>query len=391
MAFVTDFYNYLKTRTDAPTDFHIHGAMAALSFAAGSQVWVNGWMGNIYPNLWITILAKSGMGKSTPLNLAESVIRQAGLGEGILPDTFSQEALIQTLQNKPTGIFILQEFSAFINMIQREYNTGTMSWLTGIYDVPDAQARVTKSGTVHLLKPCITILGASSPEWFAESFKESQLRGGFFGRFLFCPSDTPGEYVGFPGPRDLGLEAGLSAHLQNVSTCEGEFDTSKVAQRFAEWDRKSRDELRKHCPPEFAGMRSRAGAMVWKAAMLFHLSSNVYYDMVLNENDLEKAIGYVERAHKAAEKFLMEEVPADANEREVMRLVNCVSRKDGRCSWGEAMRSARLNAPRMQIAVETCVQTDRLVWDRSGPGKGYLALPVHKPAKPLPNGNGSHA
>jgi len=389
MAFVSDFYKYLKTRTDAPPDFHIHGAMAALAYAAGSNVWVSGWMGNIYPNLWIVILARSGMGKSTPLNLAESVIRQAGLGKGVLPDTFSQEALIGMLKEEPTGIFLLQEFSAFINMIQKEYNAGTMSWLTGIYDVPDSQTRVVqrmgKPEPQTLIKPCVSILGASSPDWFAESFKESQLKGGFFGRFLFCPSNEPGEYVGYPGPRNYTIESGLAAHLQNVSMLEGEFDTSLIQDKFKEWDRKSRDDLRHNCPPEFAGMRSRSGAMVWKAAMLFHMSTNLE-DMVLTEEDLERAIGYVERSQKAAEKFLIEEVPSDANEREIMRLVSVVTRLKGKARYGEVMRAAHLNAPRMKIAVESCVVSERLVWDQSGPGFGYLCLPTHVAGKPGTNG-----
>lgn len=128
--------------------------------------------------------------------------------------------------------------------------------------------------------------------------------------------------------------------------------------------------------------------MVWKAAMLFHMSSTTM-DRTLTEADIEHAIGYVERSHKAAEQFLTDEVPADANEREVMRLVNCVTRREGKCAYGEAMRSARLNSVRMKVAVETCVQSGRLVWDKSGPGYGFLCLPVHKPAKQHANGNGT--
>jgi len=253
--------------------------------------------------------------------------------------------------------------------------------LTGIYDVPDSQTRVVqrngKPETITLLKPCLTILGASSPDWFAESFKESQLKGGFFGRFLFCPATEPGEYVGFPGPRRYDIEAGLAGHLQNVSMMEGEFDTSQVKDKFGEWDKRTRAELRQNCPPEFAGMRSRSGAMVWKAAMLFHLSGSCE-DLVLTEADLDKAIGYVERSQKAAEKFLTEEVPTDANEREIMRLVAVVTRLGGRAKYGDVMRGAHLNSQRMKIAVETCIVSERLVWDKTGPGYGYLCLPTHK-------------
>src|SRR5713101_3820032 len=81
------------------------------------------------------------------------------------------------LSQQPSGIFYLQEFSAFLSSLQRDYNEGSVPWLTKIFDVPEVDTRVLRRETITLRKPCITILGASSPEWFAESYKASLLSG----------------------------------------------------------------------------------------------------------------------------------------------------------------------------------------------------------------------
>jgi hypothetical protein len=198
-SFLHVFVRYLQSRTDCPAAFHVQAGMAALSIALGNRVWCDGWARPIYPNLWMVLIASSGFGKSVPLDMSEAIVRMAGLGDSVLPDSFSQEALYATLSRQPRGIFYLQEFSAFIGSLQRQYNEGAIPWLTKVYDVPDVDTRVLRKETITLRKPCITILGASSPDWFAESYKASLLSGGFLARFLFAPATRRGSMLAIPG------------------------------------------------------------------------------------------------------------------------------------------------------------------------------------------------
>lgn len=383
---MSEFSAYLKTRTDAPPEFHHHAAMTALAFALGNRVWCDGWGRSIYPNLWVVVIAKSGYGKSVPLDMAENLIRQAGLGAGMLPGSFSQEALLTQLSKQPVSMFCLQEFSSFVKMLDREYNSGAMAWLTELFDVPDTYQRMLLKGggtTLTLSKPCITMLGASSPDWFAESYKASALRGGFLARFLFCPSNDAGKYVGYPGPRDVAVEAGLACHLADASKLHGKFDTSGVRKRFNEWDQQARERLRKDCPPEMSGIRSRAGLMVWKAAMLLHVSRNVE-DLLLTTQELELAIKYVERVHAQAEKYLSEEVASDRWEVHRLKLLEVVKRGGGTVQWSKAMQNSHLSARDMREAVDTLSQSSRLIVDAGHGKERWLRLP--EPEKPHVNG-----
>ena len=201
-SFLREFVRYVGTRTDAPADFHLHSGMVALAAAIGNKVWCDGWSRHVYPNLWVVNIAPSGFGKSVPLDMAQSILQQARLGQRVLPSSFSQEGLSKALEQQPSSVWFIQEFAAFQGMLNRSYNDGMMQWLTDIYDVPEEYTRTLMSGIARLRSPAVSILAASSPDWFAASFKESALRGGFLARFLYCPCFEPAAYVGHPGPRD---------------------------------------------------------------------------------------------------------------------------------------------------------------------------------------------
>lgn len=367
VTFLGEFTRYLKSRTDAPPDFHIHAGMAALSVALGNRVWCDGWARPIYPNLWMVVIAPSGFGKSVPLDMSQSLLQKAGLADSVLPDSFSQEALYGVLQSNPVGVFYLQEFASFLGTLNREYNAGALSWLTALFDVPEIDRRVLKSGPVELRRPCITILGASSPDWFSESYRASSLRGGFLARFLFCPSSTAGPYIGHPGPRDDAAEAIMAYHLKQVSELEGRADLSRVWGKFNDWDRTARERLRTDCPPEFTGMRSRAGTLVLKASMLFHVSDDPE-TLTVTPSDLDKAIRYVEHSHKLAEQYLSEEVAHDRDDADRLRLIEIVRRSGGRCNWSKALKDSHLTADKMERAVKTLEDSER-VWVERGTGK----------------------
>ena len=370
MTFLGEFVRYLKSRTDAPPDFHLHAGMAALSVAAGNHIYADGWSTDIYPNLWTCVIAPSGMGKSVGLDMAGAVLRRAGLGHRILPGSFSQEGLWEALKKESSGIFILQEFAAFMGLLGREYNAGAQAWLTSVFDVPATDTRKLRGQEVELRLPFVTILGASSPDWFAESFKASSLRGGFLARFLFCPSREPGPYVGHPGPRDDALETTLADHLRQVSENYGRVDFSGVWRQFNEWDRAARERVR-NCPPEFAGMRSRAGVLVIKSAMLFHLSRKPA-NLRIEAEDVDNAIKFVERSHRLAETYLSEEVPQDREEGDRIRVLEVLRRSEGRAPRSRVLQNSHLSARRLDAAIETLRQAERIQVERDGKSVWYV-------------------
>jgi hypothetical protein len=365
MSFLGDFARYLRTRTDCPPDFHYHAGLVALATALGNRVCCHGWTRPIYPNLWSVVIAPSGYGKSAPLDMCERIVAKAGLVDLVLPGSFSQEALYGVLKDKPVGTFVLQEFSAFLGMLSKEYNAGCTQFLTEIYDCPESVRRLTyKHGEFLILRPCVSILGASSPSWFADSFKTKDLSGGFLARFMFCPSVEAGPAIGSPGPPDDASEAGLADHLRQAATLGSPArplyaDLSAVEGIFDTWDRDERKKLRADPDPLFSGMRSRSGVMVRKAAMLFAVSRDAKR-LVVTKGDLDHAINFVDHSHSLAEKFLTEEVAQDADEADRIKIIDILRRHDGRLPWWEMLKLSRMRADKCRRAVDTLVQAGRL-------------------------------
>lgn len=364
MTYLSDFRDYLTKRTDAPAVFHMHAGLCTLSVAMGVSCWVDGPAREIYPNLNCVLLAPSGMGKSVPLDMATNVIRKAGLGERLLPASFSQEALLERLAQENIGLFVIQEFAAFQALLGRDYNSGAEQTLTELFDVPETFQRKLRKGEGFTLKsPCVTILGASSPEWFAQAFKGNSLRGGWLARFLFCPSREAGEPIGDPGPRDEGRETALAGHLRQLRDLHGRFDTSAVKVQYDDFAKKCRMAARESA--EFGGMRSRGPIMALKLAMLFHVSEDPR-TAVLTPKDMRSAIAFVERTHTAAEYYLTNEVAYDRKDAERIRLVEIVRAKGGCAPWSVVLKNSHMDKSEFQRAVDTLVDNDSLTIDKEG-------------------------
>lgn len=369
--YLSTFRGYLKTRTDAPDAFHLHAGLCTLAVALGSRCWVDGPAREIFPNLNSVVLAPSGMGKSVPLDMATNVLRKAGLENALLPASFSQEALLERLGRHNVGLFVIQEFAAFMALLGREYNNGAEQTLTELYDVPDVFVRELKREKIRIQHPCITILGASSPDWFAQAFKGSALRGGWLARFLFCPSRDAGKPIGDPGPRDDGIEAALAGHLREVCELVGRFDLAPARALYNEFSQKCRMSARDSA--DFGGMRSRGPIMALKLAMLFHVSRDTRSRQLTLE-DMTSAISFVERTHRMAEHYLTEEVAHDRKDNDRLRIIEIVRDCGGHVGWSMALKNSHMDARDFDTAIRTLIESDRLVVGKDRRAK-VLMLP----------------
>ena len=365
MTFLRTFYGYSRSRTDAPPEYALLAGMGALSTALGSRVCCDGRGRDIYPNIWGVNIGPSGMGKSVALDLSRRVVEKAGLGGNISSESFSIEALFDALKKEPTRIFFLQEFSAFMRMLHRDYNDGAEQALTEFYDVPLVWKRDLRPGprgeerSIVLEKPCLTIVGATAPEWFGEAFRLSSLRSGFLVRFMYCPRDKRGAYVADPGPFNEAIEAELAGHLRQIAErCHGRADFSKVRGAWNAWEEKNRQGL-DGCPPDFVGMRTRLPVLVRKCTMLTHVSrdpSNVLIEM----EDLQQAITYVERTQAEAEVYLRTKIAHDKDDADVLRVLEILERHGGQVPRSKVLMDSHLGAFRLDRAVKTLEQSERV-------------------------------
>lgn len=371
MGFLSDYVGYLKTRTHAPPIFHLHSALVCLSQAIGTSYSARGYgVRPIYANLYVVEIAESGSGKSVPIDMCERMLRQAGL-DTVLPASWSLEALYDALQSKPVSVFLPQEFAAFLAMANREYNNGATQFLTEMFDVqpewkrylrPDREGR---AKSITLTNQYVSLLGASSPDWFVGAFKTTDLTGGFFARFIWSPCSVLGARVEEPGDFDYELEATLAGHLRAVHEHGLSVKSSDIHRPFvvdygrvkAAFSRFDIDQERRihRSPPEFRGMRSRATLMAKKAAMLFMASRDAGAVSIAPE-DADRAFHYVTEAQNLAEEFLTNSVPRNKDDEERIRIRALLTANQGEMRWSDLLKRSHLDGRVFTKAIETMTE-----------------------------------
>jgi hypothetical protein len=112
-------------------------------------------------------------------------------------------------------------------------------------------------------------------------------------------------------------------------------------------------------------MRSRAGVLVLKAAVNFHVSRDAT-NLELDQQDLRNAIRYVDDAHRKAEKFLDEEVAHDKKEQQRMRVRDILRRGGGQRTWSDTLKLSKLDRFEFKGAIETLLDSGLVAVQKEG-------------------------
>ena len=215
--FIRDYVDFASGLTDAPKVFHLFCGLSLLGSALGRRAWVPGFGGqNLFPNLWLTILAPSSRyRKSTAVGIAENLLRQAGINT--LPQEFSRESLISMLQQEPHSTFIWSEFGSALGLLEKEYMAGTKDLLADLYDCPEQYRRILSQQTLEVRNPYISILAAGNIDWMLDKRSvTNDLRGGFLARMLYVPYTSKEREMDVPGVVDELWRARLVGFLRDL-------------------------------------------------------------------------------------------------------------------------------------------------------------------------------
>lgn len=346
VGFLEDFTAYGEEQSDAPRDFWWHAGLATLAAAIGPRIEAPGYAGKtIRPNLWVALLAPSGFGKSGPLFLAESVLRGASLDRLLLHDDFTQEALIVDLAGiqddddtfiKPNAqrLIIAHELSAFISTLHRTYNEGADRLITALYDNPATHRFLRRGGKggqnreIVVTRPMLSILGASTIDWFVSSTRNKDagemFLGGFMSRFVFSFQDQRNGQVDTPREPDLEREGRLSRHVGIIASQTARMMDVDVLRdgEYAEWARAKRDAAA-GAPPLLGGITSRAPVLAIKAAILHQASDNPTA-FAIDKKNMRRGMVYVDNALANAQNFIEWQLPhnkADADVKTLMAIL----------------------------------------------------------------------
>jgi hypothetical protein len=237
--------------------------------------------------------------KSTSIGRVEELLdRIPSLNEA--PTTLTVPILYKSLAEHPdSSIHILaSEWGEFVQ------KTGPAIYevLTSLFDGrKKATDETLQRGKILAEKPCVNLLGATTPEWANENFSQNLLGGGFGSRVVWINENKPKEYRLMYRKKLLSLnrnfdqlERFLLEDLQHIAeNINGEFKFTEEAEDYLEeWYQKNA-EAPAGWTRKLSGYHQRVPAYVMKVAMLWHLAYSD--DLILNLQDIEFAISQINR------------------------------------------------------------------------------------------------
>lgn len=292
---------------ETPTSFLYWSALAAIAATIGNNVYMN--RKGIYqlrPNVFVMLMAKSGLGKGFPVNVAKKLVTLAKCtrvisGRNSVQSLVRDMATSETAEDSPTPLFkdsrcffVSSEFST--SLVRDE---ASLTVLTDLYDChwnEEWNTKLISRATDKIVNPNLTILSGSSPSHFFDSIPEVNITGGFVGRLLIIyeekrskinplMSDVIGETIDdFKFPY-----AELSLYLKCIyeSTKEGDNRfrwTRSAANIWEAWYKP----FRKLEVSDKTGYAERMPDHALKVAMCLSLAETV--DLIIRDSHIEEAI-----------------------------------------------------------------------------------------------------
>lgn len=214
----------------------------------------------LYPNLWVILVAPQGRGhKSAALSIAKKLMQRLPENHQprMLASKLTPEALVKSLAAQaltmemqkaidPMMISIIKKpaqallYSSELGVLlgKEKYNQGMIALLTDLYDTPNEwMSETVMRGDQRLYDVCISILGASTPDWMQTMLPADAFKGGFMSRlFIVGYPETWYMRVSDPLPPDEAIGNELVAKLSELAMFEAEMKWNTSARDyFSDW------------------------------------------------------------------------------------------------------------------------------------------------------------
>jgi len=230
-----------------PPQFVYWAGIAAISAIIKDQVWLDRFFYKVFPNMYILYVAESGSMKSAAVDIAASLAAEVN-NNRILNGRFSLEHIIDDLSQAHTfedgrpPLITASGFWPASELTSCLVDSASLTTMRALYDTNNNQKipwvyGTRKHGKVTLNKPCITLLGATTPKDYREFFKEIDIEGGFMARTVLIIETQLGKRNPLlEAPESMVSIPKLARHLKDISQLKGEFQWTPAGKEiFREW------------------------------------------------------------------------------------------------------------------------------------------------------------
>lgn len=290
-----DYINYTSGNEICPR-FRVFSFIAALGSLVKRKVWFQrssySLFPTLFPNLWVILVAPQGRGhKSAALSIARKLVLKVEdkYQPRILASKLTPEALVKSLAAQALTAEVLKQLDAtMISIVKKpaqallysselgvllgreKYNQGMIALLTDLYDTPEEwQSETVMRGDQRLYDVCLSVLGASTPDWMQTMLPSDAFKGGFMSRMLLIGyPETWHKRIADPEPANKELGAAIVERVTAIANLEGEMVWTPDAKKyFSDWY----ENLKEAEPGPKAGYLERKQDHLLKLAIIIQL------------------------------------------------------------------------------------------------------------------------
>ena len=300
-------YADFTTGTESPSIFHLWCGLGTIAGAAQRKVMLDAGYYQIYPNMFIILVAPAGRSrKSTALRIAKNMLKAAteyGVEIHFSTQASSVAALVSQfskINNKEH-----QSLTAYISELGSLLGSKSVEmsdFLTDIYDCnPDWDKQTIGRGLEKITFPWFNLLGATTPQWMGDNLSKTAVEGGFVSRSIFVFADQRLR-VAFPKVTDeqWAIRKDLIHDLAHIAKLKGTFRFSPSGLKYytewyedGDWDQGASDY-------RISGYFERKHAHVLKVAMSISLASSD--NLLLEPRDIAAALAALEELEPGMQK-----------------------------------------------------------------------------------------
>lgn len=392
--FLSDYLEY-SSGNEASPNFHLWSCLSALSAIMSRRVWLDFKHFVLTPNLYVVLLGPPGSKKNTAIDLCTGLLHVLnGKDANRIPfaaDSGSKEKLVKELAastrkfklpngeervHSPLNIFVT-ELSQFLGTKTAAH---MLDFLTTVY----SQSRYVSATVLHgreiIEGPCVTLLGATVPDWITAYLKTDVITGGFSRRVNFVYEVVDGEPIPFPTITDEQRLAytRLVERGHRLLEISGEMQWSDPARAFYDkWYRTHQKNLPQD--PNLQFYYKTKFVQMLKVAMLLNLAK--HDELVLQEESIHTSLAILSKAEANLPKVFQgmgrNELSSVSNK--VIELLHAhqgplPEKRVRSLLWKDA------NGQEMFNILQHLVQSEKLYLfeaEENGVKRTWLALPEH--------------
>lgn len=304
-----DAFETLTEFSGSPARLRRWAAISCIAGALERKVWVHTAGSNLYPNLYILLVAPPGIGKSRVLSTVFNFWNEL-LDHHTAPSSVTKASLIDELNDAhrtiirlghtPSSVEFhsLKVLSSELGVLIPEFGNEFMNTLTDLYDgYPYSERRRTRNVNIQIPKPQLNLVAGTTPNYLGALIPEGAWDQGFMSRVMMIFGAEKKLFSMFAHTTlDKGLREKMMADLTEIGEAYGEIKfTPEAAEFFDAWYLGGQQPVPEH--PKLQNYATRRPAHLLKLSQIALFSSST--DFVIGIEHVQRAMDWMTDAEVA--------------------------------------------------------------------------------------------